>query len=80
MKIYTFLKNSGSSTVSAIVDVVKLTQPTVSYHLKEMRDSGLLLSEKKGKEVYYAISGACPTNSGACVLTKVDFSKRSKNA
>jgi DNA-binding transcriptional ArsR family regulator len=73
MKIYTFLKQKGSASVSELVSVVKLTQPTVSYHLKEMKDSGLLVSEKKGKEVFYAISGTCPIYEDSCVLNEVEF-------
>ena len=42
MKIYRFLKEKGENTVTAVVEVVKLTQPTVSYHLKEMRDAIIL--------------------------------------
>ena len=46
MKIYRFLKDKGENTVGAVVKIAKLTQPTVSYHLKEMRDAGLLMSRK----------------------------------
>lgn len=65
MKIYTFLKDKKAATVSEIVEVVGLKQPTVSYHLKEMEEAGLLESKKVGKEVYYKIGGSCSN----CVLT-----------
>lgn len=64
MKIYTFLKDKKAATVSEVVDVMDLKQPTVSYHLKEMEDAGLLISKKIGKEVYYQVSGKCST----CIL------------
>ena len=73
MKIYKFLRSCGKSTVSAIVNVVKLTQPTVSYHLKEMKDAGLLDSSKVGKEVYYSIRESCPTSENFCVLSGIKF-------
>ena len=73
MKIYRFLKEKGENTVSAVVDVVKLTQPTVSYHLKEMRDAGLLSSKKTGKEVHYSVNRDCPDFHEECIMHKVTF-------
>lgn len=73
MKIYRYLKKNGKSTVSIIVDVAKLTQPTVSYHLKEMKDAGLLKSSKAGKKVYYIVNESCPSNLEGCFLAKNVF-------
>jgi ArsR family transcriptional regulator len=73
MKIYKFLKKSGKSTVTGVVDMVGLTQPTVSYHLKEMKDAGLLNSSKSGKEVFYSINKDCLTNITGCFLASTDF-------
>lgn len=46
----------GSKTVSEIVASVQLSQPAVSQHLKTLKESNLVLDEKKGKEVYYCIN------------------------
>ncbi len=59
MKIFKFLSEKGRSSVNDIVSVVSITQPTVSYHLKEMQDSGLLKNKKIGKEVYYYVDPRC---------------------
>ncbi len=40
-------------TVSQITEAVGLGQPTTSEHLALMKRSGVLVSEKRGKEVYY---------------------------
>ena len=40
-------------TVNEISQAVGLGQPTTSEHLAIMRRSGVLTSEKRGKEVYY---------------------------
>lgn len=45
-------------TVSEIVKKVKLPQPAVSQHLKVLKASELVTSERKGQEVYYAINVA----------------------
>ena len=73
MKIYRFLRDKGENTVGAVVEIAKLTQPTVSYHLKAMRDSGLLKSRKSGKEVYYCVNPDCAVYEDECVLHKVHF-------
>jgi len=74
MIIYNFLnKNNASAAVSEIVNQVSLTQPTVSYHLKEMKNSGLLNSYRKGKEVYYSVNEACPYCKRECVLHTLEF-------
>lgn len=73
MDIYGYLTNTAKATVSEIVDIVKLRQPTVSYHLKEMREAGLLVSSKHGKEVYYSLSRLCPHYNKECILGAIEF-------
>ncbi|WP_328391556.1 ArsR/SmtB family transcription factor [Nocardia sp. NBC_00416] len=34
---------------------IELTQPTISHHLKVLRDAGLLTSERRASWVYYRI-------------------------
>jgi len=33
----------------------KVSQPTISHHLKTLRDAGLIHGDKRGKWVYYSI-------------------------
>lgn len=73
MEIYTFLSKAKNATVSDVVDHLDLTQPTVSYHLKEMKENGLLSSKRKGKKVYYFIDHNCPHSSKNCVLSRINF-------
>ena len=73
MEIYRFLAKHGKAGVSQIVDVVGLKQPTVSYHLKEMKENGLLYSQKVGKEVLYGVNSECPHYELTCVLHNVHF-------
>ncbi|CAM5593138.1 metalloregulator ArsR/SmtB family transcription factor [Streptomyces hirsutus] len=37
---------------------VGVSQPTVSHHLKKLREAGLLLSERRGTWVYYRVAPA----------------------
>ena len=45
----------GEACVCDIADV-GVSQPTVSHHLKKLREAGLLTSERRGVWVYYAVA------------------------
>lgn len=47
----------GPKTVSDIVDKTDLSQPNVSAHLSCLFECGLVKKTKKGREVYYRLSG-----------------------
>ncbi len=63
-KIYEYLATHGEKTVSEITQYMKLRQPTVSYHLKEMKKEGLVSSRREGKRVYHAVKMLCPEGGG----------------
>jgi ArsR family transcriptional regulator, cadmium/lead-responsive transcriptional repressor len=46
----------GPRSVSEIVEVTGLGQSNASNHLACLRDCGLVMSEKRGKYVYYQLS------------------------
>jgi ArsR family transcriptional regulator len=41
--------------VCDLTDTFELTQPTVSHHLRILRDAGLVYSERRGTFAYYWI-------------------------
>lgn len=43
-------------SVNDIVEQTGVTQPTVSHHLKILRDAGLVRVERRGKEIYYSLN------------------------
>ncbi len=45
---------SGEACVCDISDV-GVSQPTVSHHLKKLKEAGLLASERRGTWVYYRV-------------------------
>ena len=45
----------GEACVCHISAGIEVSQPTVSHHLKVLRDAGLLTSERRGTWVYYAV-------------------------
>lgn len=45
----------GEACVCDISVGVEVSQPTVSHHLKVLRDAGMLTSERRASWVYYAV-------------------------
>ena len=66
-KIYEFLKKEAKP-VSEIANFIGLKQPTVTYHLKQMEESGLLKSRKSGHYVFYEVRETCPQTLRSCIL------------
>jgi DNA-binding transcriptional ArsR family regulator len=54
--------------VGQIVEVSTLSRSAVSHHLRLMRESGVLNSEKIGKEVYYWVNAEFLEQSLEAVL------------
>ncbi len=53
IKILLLFLDGKERTVNQITEGVGLGQPTTSEHLAIMKRAGILLAEKRGKEVYY---------------------------
>src|SRR5512140_1124986 len=53
MNILLLFLDGQERTVNEITEAVGLQQPTTSEHLAVMKRAGVLMSEKRGKEVYY---------------------------
>src|ERR671935_2734632 len=48
-------KNAGKVCVCELVPLFDLSQPTVSHHLKVLREAGLVGSERRGLWAYYYV-------------------------
>ena len=49
----------GPKCVCELNKFVNIEQPTLSRHLKILRDSGVLKSKKEGMQVYYSLRVPC---------------------
>jgi ArsR family transcriptional regulator len=49
---------AGSSEVCAcdFTDCCAVSQPTVSHHLRVLREAGAVVSERRGSNIYYRVS------------------------
>jgi ArsR family transcriptional regulator len=45
----------GESCICDLTDVVALSQPTVSHHMRQLVDAGLVTREQRGKWAFYAV-------------------------
>jgi ArsR family transcriptional regulator, arsenate/arsenite/antimonite-responsive transcriptional repressor len=48
-------KHAGKVCVCELVPLFELSQPTVSHHLKKLRDAGIVGSERQGLWAYYYV-------------------------
>jgi ArsR family transcriptional regulator len=50
-----YLLSEGSLNVNALVEKLDIPQPTVSRHLKVLRERGLVSATRDGQSVYYGL-------------------------
>jgi len=48
-------KHAGKVCVCELVPLFELSQPTVSHHLKKLRDAGIVGAERQGLWAYYYV-------------------------
>ena len=48
-------KHAGKVCVCELVPLFEISQPTLSHHLKKLRDAGLVDSERRGLWAYYYV-------------------------
>ncbi|MEO3754941.1 metalloregulator ArsR/SmtB family transcription factor [Streptomyces sp. B6B3] len=59
----------GEACVCDISDV-GVSQPTVSHHLKKLREAGLLTSQRRGTWVYYRVAPTVLAAMGALLTAR----------
>ena len=47
---------NGRKTVGELVKILRLSQPAVSQHLKTLKACNLVIDERRGQEVFYALN------------------------
>lgn len=67
---------SGECCVCDLTALTHVSQPTVSHHLKKLKDVGLLLSERRGTWVHYRIAPSQRAAVIALLNTLLDTSPR----
>lgn len=57
-KLYLDIAQAGKEglNVASITDKSKLSRPAISYHLKMMKDCGLIKANKQGTQIFYSVT------------------------
>lgn len=57
LRVLSHIAAQGCESVCAcdLLDVVDISQPTISHHLKKLVDAGLLTREQRGKWAHYSV-------------------------
>jgi ArsR family transcriptional regulator len=59
LRLVSLLANAGGAVCACdLVEPVGRSQPTVSHHLARLVSTGVLVSQKRGRNVWYAINPA----------------------
>ena len=54
LRLFSLISAAGEACAACdLVEPLGVSQPTVSHHLKVLRDAGLVDSEKRGRWIYY---------------------------
>lgn len=58
LQIIEAIKKHGSACMqcSAVVDMINLSQPAISHHIKLLTEANLIIPEKEGRAVKYTIN------------------------
>lgn len=67
IKIVNLLQKKGKMQAGEIAKKFHLKQPTISHHLKYLREMGVVASEKEGRNVYYCVHPKCAGMCGVFV-------------
>ena len=51
-----YLLSAGPRNVTEITEALGIPQPTVSHHVKVLRDRGLIVARKEGTAIYYSLA------------------------
>ncbi|HET7245779.1 MAG TPA: metalloregulator ArsR/SmtB family transcription factor [Streptosporangiaceae bacterium] len=61
----------GEVCVCDLTTAFDLTQPTISHHLKVLREAGIITSERRGTWVYYRLVPAVLDRMGALLTAPI---------
>ncbi len=70
LKIFWFLCHSKECGIN-IAEIMGITNPAVSHHLKILKEAGLIESYRDGKEVFYTVSGEAKSQALHGIIEKL---------
>lgn len=55
LRILNEMKQSGELQCACVSNIIQLSQPSISHHLKQLVDAGLIIPEKEGRNIKYRL-------------------------
>jgi len=55
VRLLSLIAETGEACICDLTEPVGLSQPTVSHHMKQLADAGLVTRTQRGKWAYYAV-------------------------
>jgi len=74
LKILLLLASKGPRKVSSIQDQLQLEQSLLSHHLIKLKDKGVLICQRKGKEMHYGVNDMLLKNLLYLLLERISNS------
>ncbi|MCA1773486.1 MAG: metalloregulator ArsR/SmtB family transcription factor [Halomonas sp.] len=69
------IHEAGEACVCEIINALHVDQPKASQYLSQLRKCGLLISERRGKWMYYQFSPELPDWARGVIKTTLDNNK-----
>jgi ArsR family transcriptional regulator len=69
LRIVDALNTAGELPVGALSDYLGIAQAATSQHLNQMRQIGLVQTERRGKEVWYSLADPRPVSLLNCICS-----------
>lgn len=76
LRIHEYLSAVEEACVCDIAESLGVTQPTMSRHVAQMRDAGLLESRREGTMVYYRVTAVCLMEIMTCLDRSIGLALR----
>src|SRR5512145_2870133 len=57
----------GERCVAELTDMIGVEMPTVSRHLSQLKNAGIVEDQKRGAQVFYRLKVPCVLNFFSCV-------------
>lgn len=73
ISIIDILEQSGKMSVSGMQGILQIEQSLLSHHLTNLRDKGVVDTERVGKSIYYFLTDRSITNIINCINNCKNF-------
>jgi ArsR family transcriptional regulator len=56
VRLLSLVAENGEACICDLTELVALAQPTVSHHMKQLADAGLVVREQRGRWAYFRVA------------------------